>query len=61
MNNDYEVVYEKNNYDPPRYCINVETTNFSCYQELKDLVTTTIAQYELAESVIGKRTTDNAE
>lgn len=54
MNNDYEVAFEKNNYDPPRYCINVETTNFSFYQELKDLVTTTIAQYELAESIAEK-------
>lgn len=56
MNNDYEVTYKKNNYGKPTYTVNVETTNFSCYQELKDLVTSTIAQYELAESI-----TENAE
>ena len=52
MNYDYEVTYEKTNYGKTVYTINVETNNFSCYQELKDLVTSTIAQYELAESII---------
>jgi len=51
MSHSYDVRYEKDNYgEKPNYTISVETSNFSCYSELKDLVTTTVAQYELKES-----------
>lgn len=55
MDHTYESSFEKETYgEKPNYVIHAETTNFSCYQELKDLITTTIAQYELAESIAEK-------
>ena len=53
MSNTYEVTFEKNkDWEPTCYRVSVETSNYACYRELKDLIETTVSQYELAESML---------
>lgn len=50
--NTYEVTFEKNEYEPNKYRISIETSNFRCYRELKNQIGSIISQYELKESII---------